>query len=123
MEQPRESDAVVAVVDDDVSAREGLQSLIRSAGWRAETFGSAQEFLARAPALRSRRRNMEGTVFADAHATPPRTTFKRHGVPWRRCVRLCASAPATSQHPVVSGSGRGESLLLPLQKAILHRVS
>ena len=48
MGQPRESDAVVAVVDDDVSAREGLESLLRSAGWRAETFASAQEFLARA---------------------------------------------------------------------------
>ena len=47
MWQPRESDAVVAVVDDDVSAREGLESLIRSAGWRAETFASAQEFLTR----------------------------------------------------------------------------
>jgi FixJ family two-component response regulator len=34
-------------VDDDPSVREGLQSLIRSAGWRAETFASAQEFLAR----------------------------------------------------------------------------
>ena len=44
----QESDTVVAVVDDDVSAREGLQSLIRSAGWKAETFASAQEFLARA---------------------------------------------------------------------------
>ena len=43
----RESDAVIAVVDDDPSVREGLQSLIRSAGWRAETFASAQEFLAR----------------------------------------------------------------------------
>jgi len=48
MGQLRESDAVVAVVDDDLSAREGLESLIRSAGWRAETFASAQEFLARA---------------------------------------------------------------------------
>jgi FixJ family two-component response regulator len=47
MGTPRESDAVVAIVDDDPSVREGLQSLIRSAGWRAETFASAQEFLAR----------------------------------------------------------------------------
>jgi FixJ family two-component response regulator len=39
--------AVVAIVDDDPSVREGLQSLIRSAGWRVETFASAQEFLAR----------------------------------------------------------------------------
>ena len=34
-------------MDDDASAREGLQSLIRSAGWRVETFVSAQEFLGR----------------------------------------------------------------------------
>lgn len=46
----RESDAVIAIVDDDPSVREGLQSLIRSVGWRAETFASAQEFLARAQA-------------------------------------------------------------------------
>ncbi len=41
------SDAIVAIVDDDPSAREGLQSLIRSAGWRVESFASGQEFLAR----------------------------------------------------------------------------
>jgi DNA-binding NtrC family response regulator len=39
--------APIYVVDDDVSVREGLESLIRSAGLRAETFASAQEFLAR----------------------------------------------------------------------------
>jgi len=42
-----EPDAIVFVVDDDVSVREGLEGLIRSAGLRAETFASAQEFLAR----------------------------------------------------------------------------
>jgi FixJ family two-component response regulator len=47
MRKSPESSAVVAIVDDDLSVREGLQSLIRSAGWRAETFASAQEFLAR----------------------------------------------------------------------------
>lgn len=40
------SDAIVFVVDDDKSIREALNSLIRSAGFRVETFGSAQEFLA-----------------------------------------------------------------------------
>ncbi len=39
--------AIVFVVDDDVSVREGLGSLIRSAGLGVETFASAQEFLAR----------------------------------------------------------------------------
>jgi FixJ family two-component response regulator len=38
---------VVFVVDDDVSARESLELLIRLAGWRPETSVSAQEFLAR----------------------------------------------------------------------------
>ena len=33
------------VVDDDVSVRESLELLIRTAGWRPETFASAQEFL------------------------------------------------------------------------------
>jgi FixJ family two-component response regulator len=41
---------VVFVVDDDVSVRESLELLIACAGWRAETFASAQEFLARPPA-------------------------------------------------------------------------
>jgi FixJ family two-component response regulator len=42
-----ERDAIIVVVDDDVSVREALGSLIRSAGLRVETFASAQEFLAR----------------------------------------------------------------------------
>jgi len=39
--------AMVFVVDDDISVRESLESLIRNAGWFAELFASAQEFLAR----------------------------------------------------------------------------
>ena len=35
------------VVDDDVSVRESLELLIRSAGWQPETFASAQDFLGR----------------------------------------------------------------------------
>ena len=41
-----ESDAIVFVVDDDVSVREALESLVRSAQLKVETFASAQEFLA-----------------------------------------------------------------------------
>ena len=47
MQEPQESDALIAIVDDDPSVRRGLQRLIRSVGWKAETFASAQEFLAR----------------------------------------------------------------------------
>jgi FixJ family two-component response regulator len=38
---------MVFVVDDDVSVRESLELLIRTAGWRSETFASAQDFLSR----------------------------------------------------------------------------
>ena len=36
---------VVFVVDDDISVRESLELLIQTAGWRAKTFASAQDFL------------------------------------------------------------------------------
>ena len=39
--------AIVFVVDDDVSVRESLELLIKSAGWRPETFVTALEFLSR----------------------------------------------------------------------------
>ncbi len=47
MQESRQSNATIAIVDDDPSVREGLSSLIRSAGLQVETFASAQEFLAR----------------------------------------------------------------------------
>jgi len=36
---------LVAIVDDDASVRQSAGRLIRSVGYRAEAFGSAQEFL------------------------------------------------------------------------------
>jgi FixJ family two-component response regulator len=41
-----ESKAIIFVVDDEVSVREGLERLLRAVGWEVETFASAQEFLA-----------------------------------------------------------------------------
>jgi FixJ family two-component response regulator len=38
---------IVFVVDDDISVREPLESLIRFAGWQPQTFASAQDFLSR----------------------------------------------------------------------------
>jgi len=38
---------VVFVVDDDISVREALESLIGEVGWRSDVLASAQEFLAR----------------------------------------------------------------------------
>ena len=42
---------IVFVVDDDISVRESLESLIRFVGWQPETFASAEEFLARPRAV------------------------------------------------------------------------
>ncbi len=42
-----DSTPVVFVVDDDLSVRESLDLLLRTAGWRPETYPSAQAFLAR----------------------------------------------------------------------------
>ena len=41
---------IVFIVDDDVSVRESLESLILFEGWKPETFASAQAFLLRKPA-------------------------------------------------------------------------
>jgi FixJ family two-component response regulator len=37
--------AMIAIVDDDKSVREATKSLVRSLGYQAATFGSAEEFL------------------------------------------------------------------------------
>ena len=44
-----EQDATVFVVDDDASVREAIAALLRSAGLKAQVFGTAHEFLARPP--------------------------------------------------------------------------
>ncbi|HRZ37210.1 MAG TPA: response regulator transcription factor [Candidatus Paceibacterota bacterium] len=43
------TDATIFVVDDDASMRKSLLWLLRSAGWHAEAYASAEEFLARPP--------------------------------------------------------------------------
>lgn len=53
--------ATVFVVDDDVSVRNGLSRLIRSAGWAVEPIASAQEFLECVPATKI------GCVLLDVH--------------------------------------------------------
>lgn len=42
---------IVFVVDDDISVRESLESLIRFAGWQPQIFACAREFLARPRAM------------------------------------------------------------------------
>src|ERR1700683_2589548 len=54
-----ENNPVVYVVDDDPSIRDALDSLIRSVGFRAQTFASAQDF------LRSARPDAPGCLVLD----------------------------------------------------------
>jgi FixJ family two-component response regulator len=42
---PESDERLVSIVDDDVSVRQSTRRLIRSFGFRAEAFGSAEEFL------------------------------------------------------------------------------
>jgi FixJ family two-component response regulator len=41
------ADCLVFVIDDEPSVRKSMSRLLASAGYRSETFGSAEEFLAR----------------------------------------------------------------------------
>ena len=45
-------DPIVYVVDDDPSLRGAIYSLLRSAGWRVQTFASAGDFLDANPSAR-----------------------------------------------------------------------
>ncbi len=55
----KDADSIVFVVDDDLSIREAIEILVKLAGLRVETFGTAQEF------LRSKRPDLPGCVVLD----------------------------------------------------------
>jgi len=50
MGQAAPNERVVAVIDDDQSVRGAIRSLLRSLGFRVETFASAEDFLDARPA-------------------------------------------------------------------------
>ena len=49
MTAPADPTGTVFVIDDDASVRRALERQLRTAGFRVETFESAQEYVARAP--------------------------------------------------------------------------
>ena len=54
-------EALISIVDDDASVREAMQALMKSLGYAAETFASAEEFLA------SDSRNQAVCLITDMH--------------------------------------------------------
>jgi FixJ family two-component response regulator len=40
-----QDESTIAIIDDDESVRNALRRLLRSAGWKAVTFATAEEFL------------------------------------------------------------------------------
>jgi len=51
MGQAAPNERVVAVIDDDQSVRGAIRSLLRSLGFRVETFASAEDFLDARPGI------------------------------------------------------------------------
>jgi FixJ family two-component response regulator len=45
IDPPKPEERFVAIVDDDASVRQSARRLIRALGYRAQAFGSAEEFL------------------------------------------------------------------------------
>jgi FixJ family two-component response regulator len=45
VDTPQKSTSVVAIVDDDLSARTAIQGVLKSVGFTARSFASAEEFL------------------------------------------------------------------------------
>ena len=66
---------IAFVVDDDITVRESLKSLVQASGWEAETFPSAQAF-ATYHAYVDRGRKIPNLRYVGRHAE-----FKYWGVP------------------------------------------
>ena len=85
----------VFVLDDDEPARDSLQRLAQALGWRAETFASAQAFLARdrvrVPSCLIIRMAMPDVDGLDVQRRVAAGGARR-GDAWRRCSRNWSTA-------------------------------
>ena len=120
----KEQEPVVYVIDDDRQIRDGLHSLIRSVGLRAETFASAQEFLEAkhpdAPAclvLDVRMPGLSGLDLqlrlADQNQHLPIIFLTGHGD-----IPMSVRAMKEGAHEFLTKPVRGQDLLDAVQKAI-----
>ena len=122
----KELEPVVFVIDDEALIRDGIQSLIRSIGLRAETFASAREFMAAkrpdAPAclvLDVRMPGLSGLdlqrQLSDAHIHIPIIFITGHGD-----IPMTVRAMKDGAMEFLTKPVRGQDLLDAVQKAIAY---
>lgn len=122
----REPDPIVFVIDDDALIRDGIQSLIRSIGLRAETFASARDFMLAkrpdAPAcliLDVRMPGLSGLdlqrQLSDAKIDIPIIFITGHGD-----IPMTVRAMKDGAMEFLTKPVRGQDLLDAVQKAIAH---
>ncbi|MGA2046444.1 MAG: response regulator transcription factor [Terracidiphilus sp.] len=122
----KELEPVVFVIDDEALIRDGIQSLIRSIGLRAETFASARDFMAAkrpdAPAclvLDVRMPGLSGLdlqrQLSDAHFHIPIIFITGHGD-----IPMTVRAMKDGAMEFLTKPVRGQDLLDAVQKAIAY---
>jgi FixJ family two-component response regulator len=120
----KEPEPIVFIIDDDRMVREGLQSVIKSVGLRAETFASAQDFLAAkrpdAPAclvLDVRMPGLSGLdlqqKLGESNIEIPIIFVTGHGD-----IPMSVRAMKEGAHEFLTKPVRGQDLLDAVQKAI-----
>jgi FixJ family two-component response regulator len=120
----KEPEPIVFIIDDDRMVREGLQSVIKSVGLRAETFVSAQDFLAAkrpdAPAclvLDVRMPGLSGLdlqqKLGESNIEIPIIFVTGHGD-----IPMSVRAMKEGAHEFLTKPIRGQDLLDAVQKAI-----
>jgi FixJ family two-component response regulator len=122
----KEPDPIVFVIDDDALIRDGIQSLIRSIGLRAESFASARDFEQAkrpdAPAcliLDVRMPGLSGLdlqrQLSDAHISIPIIFITGHGD-----IPMTVRAMKDGAMEFLTKPVRGQDLLDAVQKAIAY---
>jgi FixJ family two-component response regulator len=87
----KEEQAIVYVIDDDVSVREGMADLLRSVGHKVQSFGSAQDF------LDGKRPDAPGCIVLDVRLPGP------SGLEFQRTL-----SKSNMQLPIIFISGHGD---------------
>jgi FixJ family two-component response regulator len=122
----KEPDPIVFIIDDDALIRDGIKSLVKSIGLRAEAFASAQDFMlakrVEAPAclvLDVRMPGMNGLDFqrqmGEAKIHIPIIFISGHGD-----IPMSVRAMKEGALEFLTKPVRGQDLLDAIQKAIAH---